>query len=446
MAYTPPPRDVPEWQPLANAMGAGTARNPPGSALPLLYKAAVLLYVCAVVLFSYREGMTLYAKGAAIVVAGLFAFRYFVGTDRLQFPLEYRLLGVWFLIGVIASALSPELDYSLPRILTLAQLFPIAFMLSNFVFSNGDGRFYWAIVVAAGALSGVVTLVDPMRFSTIDGRVYGTLGNANTYAVMLVSCVAVSLAGMVGVRGLLRKAICVGAGVFFLYLVLRTGSRMGMLASLIAVAVAVWAYQGTGSPQSRGVTRRLYWLVIAAVLLGGAVYFVTSSEFNDRLENLFSALDKGDFGSVGDNSLKSRALLYVKAFDLFLESPLIGVGLDVFATAGIDYRQIGNNSHSNYMEILSSTGLVGALLYFAIYVIWWRRLLALRRVLRGEMFAGRLALLLSLSAAFLVIDLAFVTYYAKVTWIVFAGMIGEFALLERHARLLRRSGLTMGAG
>jgi O-antigen ligase len=419
---------------------SGSAAVSPPSKVPYgylgrPYKVAIFAYVLAVVLFSYREGLTWPAKVAAVLLLGCFVLKYVVGGDRLIFPVPYKLLGAWFFVGIIASAISPELDASVPRILTLAQLFPVAFIVSNLIYRNGSAAFYWVILGVAAIASGVVTLLDPYRFSTIDGRLFGTLGNANTFAVLLVAGVAVSLAGFSGARAIWLKVACGAGGAFFLYLVVGTGSRTGMLASLVVVAISAWRYRLAGTTSRAGVGRTLSWVLVATALVGVSLYVVTSSEFVQRLSNLFSALENKDFGSVGDNSLKARSMLYVKAFELFLDSPLIGVGLDVFATAGIDYRRIGNNSHSNYMEILSSTGLVGALLYFAIYAHLWRRLLVMAKVLRGGQYDARVTLVMALSAAFIVIDLSFVTYYAKVTWVIFAGVIAELSLLERAARV-----------
>jgi O-antigen ligase len=297
---------------------------------------------------------------------------------------------------------------------------------------NGDGRFYWEAIVAAGLISALQAVFDPIRFSTVDGRVFGTLGNANTFAILLVGVVSIGMAIFVGSRQLSRQLFGLVIAGFFFYLVAKTGSRMGILASLVSIVIAVWSYQYHW--QGRRLSRNLYWLLIGGGIIAASIFIAMSGDFAMRLNALFSAVETGDFSGVGDNSLSGRAALYKKAFDLFLGSPLIGIGLDGFSTAGLGYRQIGNNAHSNYMEILCSTGLLGALSYFSIYAYWWSRLHSLRLALRGSASAGRLTLLMSLAGAILVIDLAFVTYYTKITWLLFAGIIGEMQLLNRAVR------------
>jgi O-antigen ligase len=403
-----------------------------GGGVGLLQKATIVIYVMAVILFSYREGLTVYAKGAALLVVLPFLFRLIMKGDRIFIPFEYRVVAGWFLVGMLASVLSSNLEVSFARMLTIAQILPIAYVISSVIYKNGDGRFFWASIVVAGLLSTAIATVDPVRFSTIDGRVFGTLGNANTFAILLVGIVSIGMAIFAGSRQLSRQILGVLLAGLFFYLVAKTGSRMGMLASLVSIVIAVWSYQYNRT--GRRLSGSLYWLLIGGSIIAASIAIAMSGDFATRLNALFMAVESGDFSSVGDNSLRGRATLYKKAFELFLESPLIGVGLDGFSTAGLNYRQIGNNAHSNYMEILCSTGLLGALFYFSIYVYWWVRCLALRKPLRGGPSVGRMTLLMSLAGAILVIDLAFVTYYTKVTWLLFAGIIGEMQLLNRTVR------------
>lgn len=403
-----------------------------GGRLGLFYKLAVLVYILAVVILSYREGMTVYAKGAGLLLLGQFLFRITIGGERIFLPIEMRVLVGWFILGVLSSAFSKDPATALPRIVTIAQVIPLGLILCNFIVWNGEGRFYWWSVLGAGVLSGALTLLSPQSFTGIDGRVFGTLGNANAFAAMLATGVAIGASTLVGSSPLWVRGIGLASAAFFLYLVGETGSRMGMLACLAAVVVIFICYQMTASVKRIG--RLVAISVVGVSLVVGSLSLISSSQFVSRLEALTSAAEKGDFGAVGDNSLRDRAMLYRKAFELTLENPLIGVGLDVFRTADIRYRTIGNNSHSNYLEILASTGIVGAILYFSMYFFWWRRLLYLRPLLRDEKLAGRYALSLAVAAQFLIFDLAWVNYYEKLAWVFLAGLIAESHLLLRSVR------------
>jgi O-antigen ligase len=225
-------------------------------------------------------------------------------------------------------------------------------------------------------------------------------------------------------RSLVLKVACVGLGAFFVYLVIQTGSRMGILACITAAGAISLCFQAS----RKGLGRMSVVLVLAGALVAGTAYLWGSSEFSERYSALQQSLETGDFRAAGDLSLYGRAMLYKKAFELFLSSPLLGVGLDVFRTAGIEFRTIGNNAHSNYMEILAGTGLVGVLLYYAMYYFWWKRFLRARPLLKNPLIAPHLMVGISVAAALLVFDIAWVSYYEKLVMMVVAGLIAESTL------------------
>ena len=404
--------------------------------LGIAYKLALLLYVFTVVLFSYREGLTVFAKMAGLILAGLFLLRTVMQGERIFLPIEYKLLFAWFVVGVISSSLAKDPAATVARLLTLAQVFPLAFITSNILVWNGDSRFYWLTIVAAALLSGVITVTGGNEFVGLDGRLFGTLGNANAFASLLAAGVAICLAvAVMERRSVLIRAMAVLSAAFFLYLVGRTGSRMGMLACMVAgFAVAACSQFGR---KGRVLPRLVGILVVGSVLVGGSLYYFSGAEFADRLAALTMAAKGGNFSNVGDSSLSNRALLFRRALEMGLDNPLLGVGVDVFRTASIDLSQIGNNSHSNYVEIFASTGLVGVIAYFSMYYFWWVKLVRAKGLLSDPYLRTRYATAVAIAALLLVLDVASVTYYGKLIWIVLAGLIAEASMLSRAAKIVR---------
>ncbi len=399
--------------------------------LGIVYKAVILLYVLAVVVLSYRDGMTASAKGIGIVLVGLFVFRALTTGEKIFFPTEYRLLMAWFLVAVVSSALSQSPDTALPRVLTLLQIMPIAFLISNLIVWNGDCRFYWICVVAAAVVSAVVTLTNPAEFMGVDGRLSGTLSNANAFAALLAGSFALCLCALMSTRNVLLRAAYLALAAFFLYMVGRTGSRMGMLASVAAVTAFFVCFQV--SRKGKGLGRSLVVLIFGGLIVAGSVVYLTSSQFSTRLDALTESAEKGDFRAAGDMSLYGRSLLVRKAFQLAVEHPLLGVGLDEFRTEGIDYRTIGDNSHSNYAEILSNTGLIGATLYFAVYFSLWSRLIRAKATLQDLRYAVPFTIAAVVATIMLVLDIAWVTYYEKLAWLLLQGLIAQVHLVSRNA-------------
>jgi O-antigen ligase len=391
--------------------------------LGLFYKLAVLAYILAVVLLSYRDGLTIFAKAAGLLLVGLFFFRAISKDSKVFFPVEYKLLAAWVLIAVVSSALSTEPKVALTRLITLLQVYPISFLLTNFLLWNGDTRFFWTFMVGAAALSGGISLANPEEFVDLDGRMFGTLDNANAFAALLAISIGVTLAGLATTRSIVRKLLFLALVGFFFYLVARSGSRMGMLASFAAaVAVTLSAQAGR---KGKAFSRLALVVVLGAVIVAGGIYVWNSSEFSNRYAALLTSIETGDFSAAGDLSLYGRALLYERAFELFLTSPLIGVGLDVFRTAGMEFRTIGNNSHSNYAEMLAGTGMIGAICFYAIHYSWWSRLLRAKALLQNRQMAFHVMTGFTVAVIILVHDVAWVSYYEKLTMLAIAGLIAE---------------------
>ena len=397
--------------------------------LGLIYKLAILAYILAVVVVSYRAGLTIVAKICALILVGLFVFRAVSAGERPFVPREFKLAGAWFLLGVVSSLLSPDPSTTLARIGTMLQVLPIAWVISNFIFWNGDGRFYWVGIVIAGVVSGLITMLNLGDSSTIDGRVYGTLANANAFGALLVVVLILTLSAIMATRVTILQLGMLALAAGFLFLIGKTGSRMSMLGAIVGIGVVFYCYQV--SARSRGASRAVAVILLGGLAIAGGAYYLSSSEFSDRLESLRVATESGDFRR-GDNSLQIRSKLYAKAFDMALDRPLIGWGLDTFKDAQIILGfRLGNNAHSNYVEILQSTGIVGVILYFAIYQSWLSRLFRMRSLLSEREYAARFTAAGSIAIVFLVFDIAWVTYYEKLVWMIFAGLIAEVHLLGR---------------
>ena len=72
----------------------------------------------------------------------------------------------------------------------------------------------------------------------------------------------------------------------------------------------------------------------------------------------------GRMSQLKDVSDNSRIPLYKKAFQLFLENPIFGIGLDQFKNR----NAFGVMSHSTYAEMLCDLGLVGSVIYSVSFI------------------------------------------------------------------------------
>lgn len=149
--------------------------------------------------------------------------------------------------------------------------------------------------------------------------------------------------------------------------VLLTGSKKAIF--MLVVGISVYEIVGTESKKIKQIFERI---LLVACLFGLLWYLVfnTNVFYNTigvRLNRtLMYFLSEG---STYDNSTRERQYYISVARDLFLQHPIIGVGLNNFKThiAAIGYSHVAY-SHNNYWELLSCLGITGAALYYWFHV------------------------------------------------------------------------------
>ncbi len=376
----------------------------------------VVLYVAAVVLFAESPTTSTIATVIGLTLAVVFAVELTGRSQRVCFPVPF----VWFLLFLCFCLLQANwLPGSVARIMTLFQLLVLSFILINFVSFYGGTRYVATAMYAVVPLTFLYTIYfhpDP-----VDGRVASTLLNANSYAYVLMfgaifairSILLSSVAGKFrspkGVLLFAYIALCL-YGIIFL-----TGSRKGIMFTLAAGAglALYWVWR-------QPIRRRP--LIIAAmavvfVLVGYALY--RSPQFSRviDLSNYFAGRD------VVDTGLVKRSHLYKDAIALWLQRPFGGWGLDQFSAVS----GWSTYSHSNYLELLVNHGVVGILTYFMIYVS------AFVSILRSYLSSGDPLVSTELFWAMTVLgvlvawDVAAVSYYSKMSWIILSVVVGVSA-------------------
>ena len=150
-----------------------------------------------------------------------------------------------------------------------------------------------------------------------------------------------------------------------------TGSRGGLIAMAVAVCVQ-------GVLLSRASGRRVWMLSGMVVLLGGLGLLAWLSLDEQGLQRLLET-------SRSEVVESHRLAVYEATLDLWRGAPLLGVGLGAFREALplVRPQELDRewwHAHSDGLELLASTGLVGGVLMVAVLVLTGARL---RRALRS---------------------------------------------------------------
>lgn len=148
----------------------------------------------------------------------------------------------------------------------------------------------------------------------------------------------------------------------FYYIIFLTGSRKGLIFPVVSVI-------GIEILDKRISINKILKFLIFMGIISSIVVIVLNS--NERMKERFSDLFLSMIGeSVEDKSVEEREFFRETAKELFIHNPIIGIGAGCFAAymEQINYSHVAY-CHNNFLELLSTLGLVGFIIYYINYYI-----------------------------------------------------------------------------
>lgn len=195
-------------------------------------------------------------------------------------------------------------------------------------------------------------------------RTAGMTGNANTMGFVMLSsiwgCIMLWQSESVKRSGCVGRLVLLCLIVLFSHYIIQTASRKSLLVAVILLfAWFVWLIPGRFSFKSVFIASAAsLLLVIVGVVVFG--YIMKDTYMGQRLLQ-WSDAGRGSLSAGFRENV--RYLLYVEGWNMFLEHPIAGIGLSQFAHHFFNLYYVELYSHSDYMEPLACTGLVGFILY-----------------------------------------------------------------------------------
>lgn len=276
-------------------------------------------------------------------------------------------------------------------------------------------------VGASGYLSG-----EYQRSEDLTARTSGLAMNSNQFGMILTHASVILLFLFRVSRSLLVRAAVGFLLVAAAALIIASGSRGSFVAFIIQMIVwftLVYAREWKRYPgQFLGGA-----VVLAAVGIALAAGF-GGSALAKRFENLTKG---GAVSYTRETSTQARIDLYFRGLEVIGSHPLFGVGAGNF----IAYAPKMLYSHSNYIEVFTSVGIPGGLLYYGVMISLALRLRRLRRFYQAD---DRMLMVVRLAQTVLVVrlvnDFTRVTYTQKPDWILLALLIGWAHYADQRAR------------
>ncbi|MFE4896538.1 O-antigen ligase family protein, partial [Peribacillus butanolivorans] len=200
----------------------------------------------------------------------------------------------------------------------------------------------------------------------------------------------------------------------FVYAIVLTGSRKSFLAAVLLIVLwLLLVFKNHWNVLS--FKNRLYLSFLIIPTLGFMIIkfmpFILDSTLYTRLTE--------EVGYEGDIN---RINMYKAALEYFYSNPFFGIGFNQF-------REFwGVYSHSTYAEILSTTGMIGTILYFTPYFIIISSLIRVYRKKKESPIAGQAMLYIILMGVMLFLAVGNIHFYGIRDSLILALMISFYYL------------------
>jgi O-antigen ligase len=229
------------------------------------------------------------------------------------------------------------------------------------------------------------------------GRLMGSVGNSNKLAKIMILSIFASLIFLSTVTTKTWFKIYNYINIILsFYIIVLTVSKKAMILTPLLIMLSF-------SFKHLKVRNIVMFLILLVV---GYQLFITYGDV-DQLTRVYGLIESRFLGMIdtlhgqsGDASTVEREYLLHEGFGIFADHPLFGTGLNNFRYF------LENYAHNNYLELLVGVGIIGASLYYTIYVLTIRNIYKMPNSIIKRYFYVMVFILLAL-------DVATVTYFTK---------------------------------
>jgi O-antigen ligase len=329
------------------------------SAIFLVFLLSFYLSYVRYVFYSYDNMLIILGSGILMM---LLFYIFHVGGFRYNWSSVEVLLWIvfHFYMLIVGVFFSKDFDYQHGLWVTISkyQVLFISVYLISIIKKNIDWFSY--IIVITNIFIVITLIYNPVEYRGLGRLTLSEALNPNNLGMWLSFAIwsVLFLIGRNKIKGLYGGIIIS----LFTYGIFFTGSRKSLLAAVLMIVLWIVLCHFYDPRRRNIMSRYIYPIIIGYVALLVLSPYYYNSALSDRMQNLGNEIVSGG----------GRWALYKYGFEYFLESPIFGVGYG-------GYRVLFGRfySHSTIVEIIVSGGLIGAIIYFSIYVILLIKLLKL---------------------------------------------------------------------
>ncbi|MGH7513464.1 MAG: O-antigen ligase family protein [Gemmatimonadales bacterium] len=339
------------------------------------------------------------ATGGLALAIALFAV---ASTARVRRWHPLHVAAFLFVISAACGLFMLSSDRLPAKFWTFVQLFLVLFMIWELATSWRRVVGLFGAYVLGAWVSSVATVLLYRRQGEQLRRFAAGGADANDLAMTLVLALPMAWYLSIVARQRFLRWACRGYLLIGLVSILLTGSRGGMLASIVALTIVPLSMTKL-SP------RKLATALTILLIGGGLAAAYVPEKIVNRLATTQS--------EVEDLRLGGRFKLWVAGIRAFVYKPMMGYGSGGFVRAITP--QLGSESlvaHNSYLSVLVEEGVVGLTLYLAMLLATFRAVLTLPQLER------RFALVLLATLATAMLPLTWED--RKPVWFILAALVG----------------------
>jgi len=167
--------------------------------------------------------------------------------------------------------------------------------------------------------------------------------------------------------------------VITIIILITTQSRFAWLGFILSLLYGIILCYTKSGEVKKFLKKRMPLLIILSLVLGGIIFIFG---LNNIIFKRFTEIDFNFFSKEDDkvmvaNSLETRLLIWIVAYNAFIQNPITGVGYMMFSEVSEHYNVVpqmlfddyvyGLDAHTTFFNFLVETGIIG-LSTFLIFV------------------------------------------------------------------------------
>lgn len=246
--------------------------------------------------------------------------------------------------------------------------------------------------------------LDEMLASAQDIRLENEFSNVNSIAIAAALSCMLLWDDLMRRKNLWAVVLLVPAVI----LITATQSRKAFVLLLAGVLGIYIMHAAKQKGLAKKIFKIIFYAVLALVglrLLFQLPIFSSSLERMDQMLNFFSNEGKTDHSTIMRNNMVQVGI------DSWKQHPLLGIGIDNPHVLAGTYLKFDSYLHNNFVELLCGGGIVGFLIYYAMYAYL---IVCLFRYRKADPEGFSIALIWL--GLLLIMDYGMVTYYSKTQW------------------------------